>query len=43
MLEVGKKIPAFNLEAPDGSLFSYKNIKNKFAVIVFYPANNTPG
>ena len=43
MLVVGKKIPAFSLEAPDGSIFSNKNIENKYAVIVFYPANNTPG
>jgi len=43
MLSLGKKAPNFNLDASTGGKLSIKDLKGKFAVIVFYPKNNTPG
>lgn len=43
LLPLGKKAPDFNLEASTGERLSLADLKGKFAVIVFYPKNNTPG
>lgn len=43
MVNIGDKAPSFNLDSSSGSKFSSDNLKGKFAVIVFYPKNNTPG
>lgn len=43
LLAIGKKAPDFNLEASTGERLSLADLKGKFAVIVFYPKNNTPG
>lgn len=43
MIKIGNKAPAFKLNSSDGNMFSSENIKDRFAVIVFYPKNNTPG
>ncbi|UCG62865.1 MAG: redoxin domain-containing protein [Candidatus Zixiibacteriota bacterium] len=43
LLPLGQKAPYFELEAYDGGRLSLANLKGKFAVIVFYPKNNTPG
>ena len=36
-------MPAFELEGSHGSKLSDKYLRGKFSVIIFYPANNTPG
>ena len=43
LLPIGKKAPAFNLEATTGGKMSSKGLEGRFAVIVFHPKNNTPG
>lgn len=43
MLKTGSKAPAFNLESSTGEKVSLASLKGRFAVIVFYPRNNTPG
>ena len=43
MLPIGKKAPVFNLEASTGGKLGLKDLAGKFAVIVFYPKNNTSG
>lgn len=43
MLEVGKKAPAFTLESSDGGKVKLADLVGKFAVIYFYPRDNTPG
>ena len=43
LLRLGQKAPQFDLEAYDGGRLSLADLKGKFAVIVFYPKNNTPG
>ncbi len=43
MLPLGKKAPAFHLEASTGGRLGLKDLAGKFAVIVFYPKNNTGG
>ena len=43
LLAVGSKAPGFDLEASTGGRLSSKDLMGKFAVIVFYPKNNTPG
>jgi peroxiredoxin Q/BCP len=41
MLEIGKKFPAFNLTAQDDKKISLKDIAGFYAVIYFYPKDNT--
>ena len=41
MLEIGDKIPDFNLESSSGGNLSSRDLSGQNAVIVFYPANNT--
>lgn len=43
LLALGKKAPSFSLEASTGERLSLADLSGKFAVIVFYPKNNTPG
>lgn len=43
MLSIGKKAPAFKLESSLGGFLSNEDLLGKYAVIVFYPKNNTPG
>jgi len=43
MLTIGKKAPAFNLEASTGGKLGRKDLTGRFAVIIFYPKNNTGG
>ncbi len=43
MLTIGSSAPSFDLESSDGGRLSLKDLRGKYAVIVFYPKNNTPG
>ena len=42
-LEEGSKVPAFTLEADDGSKVKLSDFKGSPVVIYFYPADDTPG
>lgn len=43
MLKIGTKAPAFSLKSSSGEKVSLKALTGKFAVLVFYPRNSTPG
>ena len=43
LLPIGAKAPDFDLESSSGGRLSLAALRGKFAVIVFYPKNNTPG
>ena len=43
MLELNVKMPEFILESSLGGTLSDAELLGKYAVIVFYPRNNTPG
>ncbi|MCH9741246.1 MAG: thioredoxin-dependent thiol peroxidase [Epsilonproteobacteria bacterium] len=43
MLEVGDAIPAFCLPNQDEEEICFRDIKGRWAVIYFYPKDNTPG
>jgi peroxiredoxin len=43
MLNIGDKAPDFNLEGSRETSFSLNARKSAFALLVFYPKNNTPG
>lgn len=43
MLNLNSNAPAFNLDSSTGNKISLEGMAGKFAVIVFYPKNNTPG
>jgi peroxiredoxin len=43
MLQVGVKAPDFILDGSHGEKYHLSGRQNKFAVLVFYPKNNTPG
>lgn len=43
MLKIDTKAPDFNLDSSMGGQLSLADLKNKYAIIVFYPRNNTPG
>lgn len=43
MLKINQKAPDFNLDSSSGGKLSLADLKGKYAVIVFYPRNNTPG
>ena len=43
MIETGEKAPDFCLSADDGSDFSLKDLKGMWAVLYFYPKDNTSG
>jgi thioredoxin-dependent peroxiredoxin len=42
-LTVGKKAPAFKLASSEGGTISLRDLAGRFAVIFFYPKDNTPG
>ena len=43
MLEVGKAAPAFSLPSDEGDKVSLASLKGKYAVVYFYPKDDTPG
>ena len=43
MLEIGDAIPAFCLPNQDEEEICFRDIKGRWAVIYFYPRDNTPG
>ncbi|WP_035899693.1 peroxiredoxin, partial [Leeuwenhoekiella sp. MAR_2009_132] len=43
MLQLGDKLPVFELEDQRAEIFSSVNIENKAVVIYFYPKDFTPG
>lgn len=43
MIEVEQKIPEFELPATQAGTLSNKDLEGKYAVIYFYPKDNTPG
>ncbi len=43
MLELGSAAPSFELEGSRGEAVSMESLAGRFAVIVFYPKNNTSG
>lgn len=42
-LKIGNKAPAFTLENQDGERVSLKDLAGQWAVLYFYPKDNTPG
>jgi len=43
MIKEGRKAPAFNLPASTGDKLALKDLAGKYAIIYFYPRDNTPG
>lgn len=43
MLEIGDTIPPFCLPNQDEEEICFRDIKGRWAVIYFYPKDNTPG
>ena len=43
MLEIGDAIPEFCLPNQDEEEICFRDIKGRWAVIYFYPKDNTPG
>jgi peroxiredoxin Q/BCP len=43
MLEIGDAIPAFCLPNQDEEEICFRDIKGRWAVVYFYPKDNTPG
>ena len=43
MLQVGDKAPDFTLDGSHGRTVTFSAREGKYAVLVFYPKNNTPG
>ena len=43
MLKIGNKAPAFSLPSSEGGTVSLASLAGKYAVIYFYPKDNTPG
>ena len=43
MLEIGDAVPAFCLPNQDEEEICFRDIKGRWAVIYFYPKDNTPG
>jgi peroxiredoxin Q/BCP len=43
MVEVGKKAPAFTLDADDGDKVSLHDFSGQKVVLYFYPKDATPG
>lgn len=43
MLEAGTTAPDFTLDGSRNSTVTLSKRKNLYAVLVFYPKNNTPG
>ena len=44
LIGVGEKAPGFTLEGSDGKEYALDDVlETSHALLVFYPANNTPG
>lgn len=43
MIKEGRKAPAFNLPSSTGDKVALKDLAGKYAIIYFYPRDNTPG
>lgn len=43
MLTEGKKAPTFSLASADGGKVALKDLRGKWAIVYFYPKDNTPG
>jgi peroxiredoxin len=43
MLDIGTRASVFDLESSLGGRLSLQDLRGRFAVLVFYPADNTPG
>jgi peroxiredoxin Q/BCP len=43
MIEEGKPAPAFTLRSAEGEKFSLSGFAGKYAVVYFYPRDDTPG
>ncbi len=43
MIREGRKAPAFSLESSEGGKVALKDLAGKYAVIYFYPRDDTPG
>jgi len=43
MLKIGSEVPSFELEGSGDTRISSAELAGKFAILVFYPKNNTPG
>jgi peroxiredoxin Q/BCP len=43
MIREGRKAPAFSLESSDGGKVALKDLAGKYAILYFYPRDNTPG
>ena len=43
MIQEGRKAPAFNLPSSTGGKLALKDLAGKYAIIYFYPRDNTPG
>ncbi len=42
-LKVGAPAPPFKLKDQDGNLFDLMKLRGKNVILVFYPADDTPG
>lgn len=43
MLRIGAKVPDFDLEASTDERLTSRDLRDRFAIIIFYPKNDTPG
>lgn len=43
MLEIGNRMPAFNVADQDGNIVTNEQMMGRKTVIYFYPKDNTPG
>lgn len=43
MLDIGDKVPNFDLPSSGGTRITHKDLKGKFTVLYFYPKDMTPG
>jgi len=43
MIKEGRKAPAFNLPSSTGDKLALKDLAGKYAIVYFYPRDNTPG
>ena len=43
MLEIGDRVPSFCLSNQDEEEICFRDIKGRWAVVYFYPKDNTPG
>ena len=43
MIKEGRKAPAFTLPSSTGDKLALKDLAGKYAILYFYPRDNTPG